>query len=71
MSVPIYPLAVRGLTWPVMKTHEFSTLQSEADNFYQTRILNSYNPRWHWTLIYDYLKDNPLDLVSSLSPYTD
>ena len=71
MTLPIYPLAVRGLTWPVMKTHEFSTIVSQAPNFYTTRVANSYNPIWHWTLIYEYLKDNPQDLVTALSPYTD
>ena len=26
---------------------------------------------WDWTLIYDYLKDTPYDVVASYSPYTD
>jgi len=67
----IYPLAVRGLTWPIMKSHEFSTLTPTAANFVRTAIGNSQNPRWHFTLVYDYLKDNPGELVASLSPHTD
>lgn len=71
MPLSIYPLAVRGLTWPVLKSHEFSTIVQQAANFYTTRIINSQNPIWHWTLVYEYLKDNPQDLVSTLAPYTD
>jgi len=71
MTLSLYPLAVRGLTWPVMKSAEFSTEESEATNFYQNRIVQAQNPRWHFTLSYEYLKDNPQDLVSALSPHTD
>jgi hypothetical protein len=71
MSLAVYPLAVRGTTWPILKSHEFSTTVDSAVNFYETRISNSQNPIWHWTLIYEYLKNNPQDLVTALSPYTD
>jgi hypothetical protein len=71
MTLAIYPNNVRGLQWPVMKSHEFSTIVSEAPNFYTTRVSNSYNPKWHFTLTYEYLKDNPQDLVAALAPYTD
>lgn len=43
----------------------------QAPNFFTTRIINSQNPIWHFTLTYEYLKDNPNDLVTALSPYTD
>jgi hypothetical protein len=71
MTLPIYPLSVRGMRWPSLKSGEYSTIVQKAANFYETRIVNSQNPIWHWSLIYEYLKDNPQDLVSSLSPYTD
>jgi hypothetical protein len=71
MTLQIYPLNVRGLTWPVLKAPEFSTEVNEATNFYQNRLVQAQNPRWHWTLTYEYLKDNPQDLVSSLAPHTD
>lgn len=71
MSLALYPLAVRGLIWPIMKTHEFSTNVQKSRNLFSTRIINSQNPIWHWTLSYDYLKDNPADLVASLAPHTD
>lgn len=71
MPLPVYPNAVRGLTFPVMKTMGFSTTVQSSPNLYTLRIANSQNPLWHFTLIYEYLKDNPLDLVPSLSPYTD
>ena len=71
MTLPIYPQAVRGLTWPVMKAAEWATLVQKAPNFFETRIIQSQNPIWHFTLIYEYLKDNPRDVVAALSPYTD
>lgn len=71
MTLAIYPNAVRGLTWPVMKTHEFATGVSQARNFYTTRVVYSQNPIWHFTMLYEYLKDNPQDLVAALAPYTD
>lgn len=71
MTLALYPAAVRGLAWPSPKAHEFNTTIQQAPNFYTTRILNSQNPIWHWQLTYNYLKDNPQDLVSSLGGYTD
>ena len=78
MSTPIFPLTVyqvagglRGLTWPVMKSAEFATTVSPAPNFYESRIANTINPRWHWTQIWNYLKDNPNDVPALYAPYTD
>jgi hypothetical protein len=71
MTLPIYPLGVRGLNFPVLKTHEFNTIVTKAPNFYENRLAQSYNPAWHFSLIYDYLKDDPTDLVAALAPYTD
>lgn len=71
MSNAIYPLAIRGLTWPIMKTHNFASIVQRAPSAYEVRIAQEQNPTWDFTLIYDYLKDNPADLVGSLSPYTD
>lgn len=71
MTLPLYPWAVRGWTYPIMKSMEFRTTVQQAPNFYETRIVNSQNPIWHWTLVYNYLKDSPQDLVASLSPHTD
>lgn len=78
MALPIFPLSVpyttgglRGLTYPVMKTAEFATTVSEAPNFYETRVQNAINPRWHFTQIWNYLKDNPNDVPALYAPYTD
>ena len=71
MTLPIYPLAVRGVRWPKMKTSDFDTIVQSAANKYETRIENTQNPIWHWNWFYEYLKDNPQDLVAALSPHTD
>jgi hypothetical protein len=66
----VYP-QVRGLTWPILKSNEFSTTLQSSPNKYEVPIANMVNPIWHWTLIYDYLKNDPQDVIAPLSPYTD
>jgi hypothetical protein len=55
MSDEIYPSDVRGLKFNVVKAPQFNTLVQTAPNFFTTRIIQSQNPIWHWTLMYDYL----------------
>lgn len=69
MSNAVYPSAVRGLTWTIMRELEFNTTVPESPNFLEVRIANSPNPRWSWTFVYDYLKN--YDAQSVYSPYTD
>src|SRR5271163_2039885 len=78
MSLPYFPFTtyqvtggLRGLTWPVMKTAEFDTTMQTSPSFQTVRIQNAVNPRWHWTQIWNYLKDNPNDLPSLYAPFTD
>lgn len=54
-----------------MKTYLFDTAYMSAANRYAVTVANTYNPEWHWALIYDYLKDDPNDLAAPASPYTD
>lgn len=58
MSNSVFPATVRGLTYNVSKTPEFSTVVQRAVSAEETRIMNWANPIWHWELIYDYLKDD-------------
>jgi hypothetical protein len=67
MSNDVYPNAVRGLTFTVVRAPEFSTVVHSAPNFQQTRIRQAANPRWHWELKYDYLKNIPTDLAPTLT----
>lgn len=55
MSNDIYPGDIRGLKFGVQKTPRFNTLIQSAPNFFETRIRQSQNPVWKWTLLYDYL----------------
>lgn len=61
----------RGLTFPVMKTAEFSTTYTEAPNRYATTVQNSINPFWHWTLIYNYISNRANRTLPIYSPWTD
>lgn len=70
MSNEIYPNAVRGLTWTVTRSPEFSTIVQSSPSLHETTIIQASNPRWHWELDYDYLKDNASDLAPGLT-YTD
>jgi hypothetical protein len=67
MSNSIYPNAVRGLAWPIMKEHEFATIVQASPAFDETRIIQSVNPVWHWTLIYNYVKNDPNDTISAFT----
>jgi hypothetical protein len=68
MSNQVYPANVRGLTFTVVKRPEFSTLIQQSPNKYELRLPQTQNPIWHWSLVYDYLKD--YDIQGGLS-YTD
>lgn len=70
MSLPIYP-KVRGLTWPVMKSAIESTITQTGPGGTTTNNPQWQNPKWEFTLIYEYLKDNPYDVLPQYSPYTD
>ncbi|MHB8303360.1 MAG: DUF2460 domain-containing protein [Acidobacteriaceae bacterium] len=66
MSNAIYP-ALRGLAWTVGKQAGFSTLVHSAPDKYEVRISQMRNPIWSFKLIYEFLKDNPLDLQPGLT----
>ncbi len=70
MSLSVYPGTIRGLTYNVMKTPEFSTLVQMAASNVSTRIVQSQNPIWHWELIYNYIYDAIGTIGVGLS-YTD
>lgn len=57
MSLPIFPV-LPGLTWPVPKSSEFNTIQQNSPNFMQTSVVQAQNPRWHWELLFDVLRQN-------------
>ncbi len=63
-----FPLWIRGLGFTVLKRPEFSTLIQSSPNRYETRIPQSDNPIWHWSVVYNYLKD--YDIQPGLT-YTD
>lgn len=70
MSNAVYPAAVRGLTWTILKSFEFDTIVQPSPAKIETRVEQMQNPVWHWTYIYDYLKDYSWDIVPGLN-YTD
>jgi Conserved hypothetical protein 2217 (DUF2460) len=63
MSLPVFP-TLPGLAWPVPKSAEFNTLVQDSPNFMETRIPQSRNPRWHWELIFEVLRE-----TATLSEY--
>lgn len=68
MSLPIFPAAVRGLTWPVPKGAGFSTIVQSAPNNLEMTVSQARNPRWTWQFTYGYLKDFQ---IQSGQNYTD
>lgn len=78
MSTLVFPLTtlqqnntqVRGLTWPIKRTPEFSTQVQQASSGKEIRLSYWSTPLWHWELSLDYLYDNPNNLYGS-NPDTD
>lgn len=70
MGNAVYPAVVRGLTWTVLKTLGFNTIEQSAPNAYATYISQSSNPVWSFQLVYDFLKDFDIQLAQS-QLYTD
>jgi hypothetical protein len=70
VSNAVFPAAVRGLTWTILKSFEFDTIVQSSPAKIETRVNQMQNPVWHLTFIYDYLKDYAWDIVPGLN-YTD
>ena len=56
MSLAVFP-SLPGLTYTIVKSPEFNTLDMKAPNAYEVRIAQTINPVWHWTFIFDFLHD--------------
>lgn len=56
MSDAIFP-ATPGLTWPVKKSPEFNTTVNTAQGGAESRIANWSAPKWHFELVYEFLRD--------------
>ncbi len=70
LSNTVFPAQVRGLGYTVLRSPEDSVLKQQSPSWVQTRIVQSQNPIWHWSLLYDFLIDNPLKPNAALA-YTD
>lgn len=57
MTLAIYP-SFPGLTWSIPKYPEFNTIVQDSPNLMDTRISLARNPRWHWELTYEVLRQN-------------
>ena len=53
---PAYP-DYRGLAFTVLRAPAFDTITQRGSTGAVTRINKLQNPRWHWSLNYNYLKD--------------
>lgn len=61
MSNLIYPV-IRGLDVTILKEAEFNTIVQTAPSAVTLRIAQQQNPIWHWSLIYNYLKNSATDI---------
>jgi uncharacterized protein (TIGR02217 family) len=66
MSFQVYPgvNVIRGLTWNITRTASWDTLAQRMSSGKEFRLSYWTYPLWKWELEYDYLKDNPNDLVA-------
>ena len=67
MSNAVFPSAVRGLTFAVSRSFEIPSIVQSAPNGASTRIAQTFNPIWHWILLYEFLKDNASDILPGLN----
>ncbi|MBS1803509.1 MAG: DUF2460 domain-containing protein [Acidobacteria bacterium] len=56
MSLPVFP-SLPGLSWTIPKASEFSTLTQDSGALFDTRVQQAKNPRWHWGMTFDVLRD--------------
>jgi hypothetical protein len=70
MSNLVYPAGIRGMDIEVLKEWNFSTIVQSSPAEVTLRIAQMQNPIWNWTLIYNYLKNNPNDIPAGFI-YTD
>jgi len=68
MSTAIFP-TLPGLSWSVGKWPEFSTLVKQAANGAETRIAMWANPRWHFKLKYELLRDDATNEMKTLAGF--
>lgn len=62
MSMQVYP-TIRGLTWQGKRTPRFDTLVQQGSSGREVRLAYYTDPLWTWELNYNYIKDNPNDLI--------
>jgi hypothetical protein len=73
MSNAVYPNEIQGLAWTVLKNRAHDTITQASPGKVETRIAQTYNPIWTWTLMYEWIFDafegagNPM----AYAPYTD
>lgn len=65
MSDAIFPV-LQGLTWDSKKSPEFNTTVVPGRDGSETTIANWVYPIWHWTLIYELLRDDATDELKTL-----
>lgn len=56
MTLAVFP-SLPGLTFTVLKTPSFATLDESSPNGYEVRIPQTTDPIWTWEFIFDFLHD--------------
>lgn len=67
MGNAVFPAKVRGLDFTVGKTAELSTIVQQGPSKVETLIAQMYNPLWHYSLVYNYLRDDPDNIAVGLT----
>lgn len=66
----VYPF-IRGLTWQGNRTPQWDTLVQRMSSGKEFRLNYWQYPLWKWELNYNYVKDNPNDVLNVYAPATD
>lgn len=73
MSNRVFPTAIKGLTYTVVRTPKFATLVQSSAAGQEVRIAQRANPIWEWQFTWDYIYNNwpGSNNTKAFAPWTD
>jgi hypothetical protein len=71
MSLSVFPGNLFGMAFPIDKESTFANLAQSAPSGLEVVVLQTRNPLWKWTLIYELLKDDPTQAAELINGYTE
>lgn len=71
MSLSVFPGELVGIAFPRDKESSFANLAQAAPNGLEVTVMQTRNPIWKWTLIYELLRDDPSATSYLINGFTE